>query len=472
MLLKKNIMTIFSLKELAKIAGADATDIKKDINVSGISTDSRTIKKGEVFLALKGENFDGTDFIDDAAAKGAVAVITSEDVEAKKNYAIINVKNTAKSLSDIARAHRDKFNIPVIAITGSSGKTTTKDMAAHILSVRYKVLKTHENENNNIGVPSTILKLKDENIAVIEVGTNSFGEIRQSAEVLRPNIAVITNIGPSHLEGLRDRDGVLMEKIALVEALAEKGTWVKNCDDEMLMSVPKVLRSKATDSLSVLTYSINSNKADFRALNFRYVDKSIMFDLIADNTVTAFSLPMMGVHSVYNALAAIACCSPFVSIVHMKERLSNFKQPHMRMEVLSIDGFTIIDDSYNSNPASLKHALSALSECPASGERIAVIADMLELGEDSRELHYEAGKFLAEKNISYLLTFGERALDIAKGAISNGMQRNNVVSFKNKDEVVNHLRDIAGEGDVVLIKGSRGMKMEEVVNCFTTCSTR
>lgn len=459
---------MFTLREIVDITDGRPIFLKPGLRVSGISTDSRTIKKGELFVAILGEHFDGCSFINDAKRRGAVAVIVPEGVKAIYDFPLIKVKNTKKALGSIAKAHRDRFNIPIIAITGSNGKTITKDMIAQILNERLKVLKTDKNENNKVGVAHTLFKLKDQDVAVIEVGTNSRGEIRYHAAILRPDVAVVTNIGPSHLEGLGDTKGVLKEKIALVESLSRKGVWIRNSDDVMLAR-------KNPGNIRILTYGIKKKKVNFKAHNIKQTKGRIEFRLgtllkhegpcssnVPDDAT--FTIPLLGIHNVYNALAAIATCSLFADTETIQKVLSNFKAPKMRMQVLGTDSFTIINDSYNSNPLSFRCAVSALKDYPASGRRIVVCADMLELGKSSERLHYESGQLLAEKGIDRLITFGEKSYNIAKGAIDKGMDKDRVAIFRDKNKITSFLHSIISKGDVILIKGSRGMKMEETVN--------
>jgi UDP-N-acetylmuramoyl-tripeptide--D-alanyl-D-alanine ligase len=255
--------------------------------------------------------------------------------------------------------------------------------------------------------------------------------------------------------------------------LPPDGTWIKNLDDELLAA-------KDYDNIRVITYAIKENSADFKAKLLRQADNNMEFRLEVTPGVNkwqmgtdTFSTPLLGLHNIYNALAAIAASSLFVDAKSIKESLPTFKAPHMRMEVINTNGFTIINDAYNSNPLSFRYAASSLREYPARGKRILVCADMLELGKSSQMLHYECGRFLAEnKTADFLIAFGSDSYSIVKGAIEHGMNEAMASFFKDKNEIVPYLRRIIKEGDVVLVKGSRAMKMEEIVDCFTTCSTR
>ncbi|NQT95137.1 MAG: UDP-N-acetylmuramoyl-tripeptide--D-alanyl-D-alanine ligase [Candidatus Omnitrophica bacterium] len=450
----------FTLSELADIAGAESVGTDGNLKIRGISTDTRDIREGEVFLALGGENFNGVNFLEDAKKKRAIAAIVPKPTEEVKGLKLIRVENTKKTLSDIAKAHRAKFSIPVIGITGSNGKTTVKDMMAHILSKRFKVLATEENYNNKVGVAQALLKLDDHDIAIIEVGTNSIGEVSHNAEVLKPTVSIITNIGPSHLEGLRDKNGVLSEKIALVESLGRDGVWVKNRDDELLAT-------KEYENIKTISYGIEAEELDFKGSGIRELRSGLEFTV----KERVAKVPLLGIHNVYNSLAAIACSSLFMDVTDIVGMLPGFKGTSMRLEVLDTGNFTIINDTYNSNPLSFSCALRALRNFPVEAKRVLVCADMLELGRFSDKMHYDSGRLAAKTDIDYLMTFGERATNIAEGAIKGGMDKNRVNSFQDKHKLESSLRNIIKKGDVVLIKGSRGMKMEEIVNCFITCST-
>jgi len=463
---------MFSLKELISITSGEPVNIKDSLKVTGISTDSRDMGRGEVFIALMGESFDGHNFVGKAKERGAIAAIVTKDFRPSKDYAIIKVEDTRAALSSIARAHRSRFDIPVIGISGSNGKTTTKDMVAYILGRSFKVLKTEKNYNNQIGVAKTLLRLKDQDLAVIEVGTSFFGEIRSNCEVVKPTIALVTNIGHSHLEGLKNREGVFKEKIAVVESLEKGATWVKNADDDMLAD-------KEYKDIRTISYGIDNDKSDFRAQEIKQTVSATEFTLkvrdgLADKIFNvSIRLPLLGLHNVYNALAAIAISSIFMDIKAAARALCDFESVCMRTEILDGGGFTIINDCYNSNPVSLRYGIACLKDYPASGKRIAVVGDMLDLGEESEKLHYKSGEFLADTGgIDFLVTFGERSLDIARGALDRGMNKERVVSFKDKDKIEPFLRTIINAGDALLVKGSRGMGMEEIIKCFITCSTR
>ena len=451
---------MFSLKEIISAVDAKDVSLNTDISIKRVSTDSRRIKRGELFIALSGENFNGADFVNEAIRKGASAIILNENIEGSFNVPVLRVSNTEKALGDIARCHRSKYNIPVIGITGSNGKTQTKEMLSHVLSNRFKVLKTEKNYNNKIGVSLTLLNLKDEDVAVVEVGTSLVGEIEYNSSILKPTISIVTNIGPSHLETFRDLEGVLKEKISIVESLGKKSVWIKNADDLSL-------QKKTYPNIKEITYGIDSDYAEFKAVDIKESVEGLRFSV---KTID-FYLPLLGKHNIYNALSVVSCASMFMDIKSIRDALATFTGTSMRMELLECEGFKIINDTYNSNPLSLRSAVNTLSQYKTSGRKILISADMLELGGDSDKLHKIAGKFIADNaDIDLLITHGRLSKFILEGALANGMAKDKTQHFDDKDDIKLFLKTFPKENDILLIKGSRGMKMEEIINCFTTCS--
>ena len=443
------------LKDIIKAVNAKVTGLNNDFNIDSISTDSRTIKKGELFIALNGKHFCGGDFISDAVKKGALAVVAEDSIRARKciKVPLLVVENAEDALSLIAKAHRDTFHIPFICVVGSNGKTTTKDLLGHILKVKFKVLKTDGNYNNQIGIAKTLLRLKDHDIAVIEAGTNSLGEIARSSRIIRPDIVITTNIGMSHLAGLKTVSGVLKEKIAMVESLPKGGVWIKNLDD-------KVLAPRNYKGIKTLGFAIENPSAQYRAESITYTDAGIKFFLGKKD----FFIPLLGRHNIYNSLAAIAASSIFMEQELIQESLSSFSATPKRMQIYRCNNFKIINDTYNSNPDSLKSAISALKELGECGRNFFVCADMLELGKKSSALHSACGRFIARSGaVDRLILFGRYACDTGKGALNGGMKKNNIIEFKDKNKIVSFLKKQIAENDTVLVKGSRSMKMEEVV---------
>ena len=445
------------VSEIIKITGGKLLAGERDagIDLSNVSTDSRAIKRGEFFIALSGPNFRGSDFLRDAFRKGAAgAIIEGAAVCPEKTGRIlISVDDSARALQSIAASHRAKFDIPVICVTGSNGKTTVKEMIAAVLSEKYNVLKNEGTKNNHIGVPLTLLKLKKgHEIGVIELGTNHSGEIRALAAIAKPTTAVITNIGPSHLEYFVDLDGVYREKRQILDSLGNGALVVINGDDPLLRKIRSV-------RFRVLRYGLGRSN-DFRASVINVDSHGSRFMV---NDDVECHLNLLGEHNVINALAAIAVASQFNMSVRAAARaLADIKPPSMRLDPLTVNGISVVNDSYNSNPASMETALEAVSACRARA-RWVVSGDMLELGRSSARLHRKVGKLIADSDAAGLLTFGELSKHTLSGALAGGMDRDKLWHCSSHDEIAKILKRVALSGDVVLIKGSRAMKMEEVI---------
>ncbi|MDD4879903.1 MAG: UDP-N-acetylmuramoyl-tripeptide--D-alanyl-D-alanine ligase [Candidatus Omnitrophica bacterium] len=456
---------MFSAKDILEATGGQLVNGTRECVFSHISTDTRKIEKGSLFIAVKGPNFDGHDFVCEAASKGAGAAVVSRDMPSPKaGFSVILVKDTVKALGGIAKLHRSRFDIPVIALTGSNGKTTTKDMLALILSSKYKVLKNEGTENNFIGVPQTLLKLNEEHeIAVIELGTNHAGEIGYLADIVQPNCGMILNAGPSHLEFFGSVENVRKEKLDLIKRVGEDGSAVVNGDDPELVEAAK----KMCDE--VVTFGFNED-CDFTAENVRESDCGISFAL---NDTYAVKLRMLGRHNVHNASAAIAASSLYgIGTKSAVKALEGFVLPKLRMEYEKCGGIDFIFDCYNSNPASLESAIGTLRDMEPYKRKVLVVGDMLELGEAGPELHREAGRFAAKSKIGLLVSVGTLSGYILEGAQEEGIGGMSLLRFADSVEAAKALKNILKQGDLVLVKGSRGMKMEEIKKCFTTCSTR
>ncbi len=458
------------LDEIIRVTRGNVVNGAADTVVKSISIDSRTIKKGDLFIAIKGDNFDGHDFVVDALKKGACGAIvggknigdfslTSEYAE-KKN--LIKVKDTLKALGDISSYYRDRFDIPFIAVTGTCGKTTTKDMLFHLLSARLKVLRNEGTKNNHIGLPITLFQLdKSFDVAVLELGMNHLGEIDYLSKILKPNVGIITNVGEAHLEFVKNINGVLMAKEELLKNLSSSALAILNADDPRLKAIGHKYNFKK------VTFGIK-NKCDFRASHLDIGKAIIRFKLNGRDT---FKLRMLGMPNVYNALAAIACSSMLgMGVKILREAFESFKAPDMRMKTVSFRDMLIIDDTYNANPLSAKNAIDAISGFNG-GRKIAVFSDMLELGRYTRRFHRRIGNYIACKKIDILVTVGALSKDMASGAIEAGMRDEDVHSFKTKKEALKMLNKETRPKDIILFKGSRLTKMEELLNCFTTSCT-
>lgn len=424
--------------------------------VRGVSIDSRTVRKHDLFIAIKGERFDGHDFVRDVVGKGIRVVLVAKPAALKnKNVAVIRVADTLLALGHLARFHRMRFKIPVIAVTGSAGKTTTKEMIAAVLRRKYRVLKNEGTENNHIGVPMTLLKLKKSHqAAVLECATNQPGDIPWLAQMVRPDIAVFTNIGVSHLEGLKDTNGVLREKWQMTSFMPRTGKVVLNADDPLLAA--HCAREKR---LNVITYAVGS-KARFQAKDVGVVKGCRLRLILEGKTI---ELRSCGRNNAYNALAAFACGRLLgVAPRAAAKALSAFRFPKGRQEFIRLGKGWLIDDSYNANPVSMAGAIETLSVLKGQGKKILVVADMLELGTKSTAYHRSAGKMAARLGVDVIITVGRLSRNIARGAVAARPDMP-VFSYNDAHGARTKLKEIRVNGDAVLVKGSRRMKMEGIV---------
>lgn len=424
---------------------------------SGVGTDSRKVGPGEVFFALRGDNYDGHRFVDEALSKGAAgAVIEGLSHIRSRDKVLIEVPSTLTALGDLASAWRLSFPaLKLAAITGSNGKTTTKEMSAAIVSLKFPTLKNSGNFNNLVGLPLTLLGLDDTYAAaVVELGMNDFGEIKRLSEIARPDIGVITNIGRAHLEKLGGIDGVARAKGELVEGFDEDRTFVVNLDDPRVEKIASGVRCRK------LTYGIKSGSADITARGIEQSGFScIEFTMRAPGMEFPVRLKGIGLHNVMNALSAAGIglsfgCGP----EEIKEGLEGFTPGKMRLEILqSPAGFGIINDTYNANPDSLRSAIDEVVRLRGSGRSVVVVGDMLELGDASEAEHRALGEYLSASGVDLVIAYGKygRALLEGAGGVSS-------VLAKTHEEAANAVTGAAGIGDIVLVKGSRGMRMEEV----------
>lgn len=455
-------MENFTIKDIIKATNGQLISGNLTTIVNSISTDSRTLKEGDLFVALIGERFDGHDFIKQAIERGAIGFIVSKEID-QDIGCIIKVADTLHALGDIAKLYRERFNIPVIGITGSNGKTTTKDMIASVLQEKYKILKSEGNLNNTIGLPLTVFNLsKSHEILVLEMGISIPGEMSRLVEIAKPNIAVITNISPTHLEFLGSVEGVVAEKSILARST---DVGVLNADDPNVANIRDGIKGKT------IFYGIKE-PADVMADDID-VDQygKPKFRLIVKTNIEGeidIHIPLIGRHNVYNALRAASVGAIFgIELSLIKKALEMYQPMSMRMQRLDIEGITIIDDTYNSNPASLIAAVDFLLTMNNSRRKVLVVGDMLELGKHSDKLHADVGNYIgknAKDALSTLITVGERAVDIAKSATESGIKEDKVIICKTNSEAGPKLLSILQKGDIILIKGSRGMKMEEIVN--------
>lgn len=454
---------MLKLKELIAATGGVANCRNNAQEIKNFSTDSRNIKKGDMFIALRGENFDGHDFIEEVLNKGAMGALVCQDWKSSidfKEKIIVKVRNTITALGDIACFKRKKYNIPVIAVTGSNGKTTTKEMLAASLSAKYKVLKNQGTKNNHIGLPQALLELDETyDLAVLELGTNHFNEIKYLAKICLPNIGIITNIGQSHLEFFKDLEGVYKEKISLFDCLQKPGIGLLNLDDQFLRKAAR----KRNRTNFILSYAIEK-EADFKAseINCCFNKTSLVI-----NNKHKIELNTLGRYNAYNALAAVSIARLFgLSYEEIASQLQKFEFPYGRLKTIEFNDTLFIDDTYNANPLSFRAALSVLSDYKTSGRKILILGDMLELGEEKEAIHSQAGRE-ASSICDVFITVGKLSRYAASAAKCAGLKDIFSCSDLNEAKEVLFNRLNLKSNDVVLIKGSRSMKMEEIIkNAF------
>lgn len=437
-----------TLAQIASYLGLYAPEWEQ-ITVCGLEKDNRNVKTGDLFIAIRGENFDGHDFVSLAAKSGAVAALVEREIP---NCPIptLRVEDTVRGLQEIAHGYRKEFSPLVVGVTGSVGKTTTKEMIASVLSAKYNTLKTIGNYNNEIGLPFTICNLeRGHEAAVIEMGMNHFGEISRLTRVTQPDIAVISAIGQSHIEFLGSKEGILRAKLEILEGLSPDGCAVLNGDDPMLWSLSGTL------PFETIYYGVKNPAVQvFGAARIETLDQ-IRFT-VREIPDTEFVIHCGGIHNLQNAMAAIAVGKKLgLSPEELRRGLDLFENTGMRQKVIACGGKTIINDSYNANPDSMRAALQVLGDI--KGRRIAVLADMLELGEHAEDAHRELGR-LAKEKADMILVTGSMAACVAEGA-----QGADVRIFDCADALADALRLIWRDGDTVLVKASRGMRLERIV---------
>lgn len=432
----------------------------------GISIDSRTIKRGDLFIALRGERFDGHQFVKEAVAKGGEGVIVEnisldrKDALELEGKAVIAVGDTLRALGDIAHSWRGKHPIPLIAVAGSNGKTTTKEIIASLLGGTFRVLKNVGNRNNLVGLPLTVLDLCPEHtVAVVEMGMNQRGEIERMTQIANPDVGLVTNVSETHLEGIGTFEDLVKAKGELWDTMRPDGVIVVNQDD------PHVVKCAGSYPGKRVTFGLEV-PSDVMAVNVRVQGgKGARCTLALGGEKVDVVLPMMGISSVYNALAGTAVASIFgVRLKEIKQRMEQFKPFPMRMEIIPLDnGATIINDAYNANPRSMELALKALSEVREAERRIAVLGDMLELGQFSDEAHARIGERVVSLGVDLLFTLGPQASIIAKGARRAGLDESRVMASMDHRDLILRIREMIQGGDWILVKGSRSMSMEKIV---------
>ncbi len=449
-------MQKLNVADIIKATGGQLICGEPDFVISEITTDSRKAGVNMLFVPIVGENNDAHDYIGNAFENGASVVITHRDIPPRNDKSIIRVRDTRIALGDIARFYKQKYNLPTVAITGSVGKTTTKDMISSVLTMKYNTLKTQGNFNNDIGLPLTVFRLEHKHEAVVlEMGMSHFGEIHYLASIAKPNIAVITNIGMSHIENLGSKENIYRSKMQICDFFDENATLVANGDDAFL--------SKKQSGIRTITYGIENKSCDIVAQDVQDLgmDGSV-FGVLLDGEYRKVTVKVPGVHNVYNALAAI-CVGRLmnVPISDIIDGIREFQLTNMRMEIKHFGALTVIDDCYNAAPDSIRAALSVLGNAK-SGRRIAVLGDVLEMGGFAETELYKIGENM--KSIDALITVGSNAHFLADGAKKSGTGV--IESFDTLDEAITFLDKFLKDGDNVLVKASRGMHFEKIVEAL------
>ncbi len=449
-------MQRFNVNDVLKATGGKLICGEPDFEISEITTDSRKAGVNMLFIPIAGENNDGHDFIRDAFANGAGAVITHKDIPAYDGKSIVKVKDTRIALGDIARYYKEKYNLPTVAVTGSVGKTTTKDMIAAVLAMKYNTLKTQGNFNNDIGLPLTVFRLEEKHqMAVLEMGMSHMGEINYLASIAKPDSAVITNIGMSHIENLGSQENIYRSKMQVCDYFTKDNLLVVNGDDKFL--------ARGTDKCKVITCGIKNKECDLTAENIQNLGiDGTKFSIFVDGRNYEIYIKIPGVHNVYNALAAIAIGRHYgVPMEDIAEGIREFSLTNMRMEIKNFKDIVVIDDCYNASPDSIRAALKVLSEIRAE-RKIAVLGDVLEMGGFAEKEMYELGTEISD--IDVLVTVGDTAKFIAKGAELAGNEQ--IYSFKTVPEAIEFLDGFVLKGDNILVKASRGMHFEQIVDAL------
>lgn len=447
-------MANITLRQAAEWCGGRVDEKYEKITFLGASNDSRGVQPGQLFVALQSTR-DGHDFIPGAMERGAAACLCSRRVG---DYPAIYVADPRKALGDIAREELKRIGAKVVAVTGSVGKSTTKEMIASALEGVYRVAKTPANHNNDIGMPMAILAMPlDTEVAVLEMGMNHFGEIAYLSSIGHPDVAVIVNIGTAHIEFLGSQEGIRSAKMEIVKGMNEKGMLLLNGDDTLLRNLePKPLQR--------ITYFGKSEGCDVRAFDVRQDGQYLRFRAEAGKLSIPVELMLEGEHYVSDALAAVAAALKLVvPSDKIGENLSHFHNLSGRQEIFEVGGYTIIKDCYNAGPESMAAALSVLGNKP--GRKIAVLGDMLELGDCTQAEHYRIGRIAAEK-ADLVFAYGNHAARVKDGTITGGMPENRGMAFESQDELLAALKRMARPGDVLLFKASRGMHLERVLEAF------
>ncbi|MBS0149988.1 MAG: UDP-N-acetylmuramoyl-tripeptide--D-alanyl-D-alanine ligase [Nitrospira sp.] len=474
----RTAMIFFSGEELREVIGGRVLSGDEDAwgkqRVRRISLDTRSLRPGDLFVAIQGERFDGHDFVKAALMRGAVGaiVLDSYDVSLcagrlpskRMRPMILGVPDPLYAYQQLASYFRGRFKIPIVAVTGSNGKTTTKEMVASVMAHRWKILKTEGNLNNRLGVPQTLFRLNARHQgAVIEMGVDNTGQTTRLCEIAKPTIGIITNIGSDHLEFFGSMDVSAQAKAELLDLLPGNGTAVLNADDSYYNYLTARARCR------VVSFGLSA-KADVRAMNVTSDERNgTMFRLLLPGSRrhTNVHIRVQGEHNVVNALAAAAVGTTLgLSGSAIAQGLSKFRPAAMRSQVAVCQGVKLIIDCYNANPASMTAAVQLLGQVRAKGKKIAILGDMLELGPNAARMHEEVGGFVARQRIDQLVVCGHLGKSLARGAREAGQDPSHIMEVSDADAAADVVKTMAQSGDVVLIKASRGMKLERVADAL------
>ena len=446
-------MRNITIGDILTMTGAEGSfEIDEDARVCHISNDSRDIKEDTIYAAIVGERLDGHDFARAALENGAIAAIVEKRVTEKD----ILVKDTRRALKDIAMGYGGRFDIPFPAVTGSSGKTTTKDMLYFAVSESRKTLRNLGNLNSEIGLPMTVFNLDESHeCAVLEMGMYVQGEIDYLAEIVKTHFAIITNVGVAHIQSAGTRENILKAKMEIANYMTQSDVLLINGDNDMLQTV-----DTGAIKPSVYKYGLEEHN-DIRLISYETTESGMKIRADILGKITEYEIPTLGIHNIYNSLSVMGLCSLMgLDMKKSSEGIRKYQPSKYRMEIKSVSGKTLIEDFYNANPDSLRASIETFRQM--QGERkVAVLADMLELGAISEKEHMNAG-IQASEIFDVIICIGSDAKYIGKGAIENGFDKGHVYFFANNEEAVSEINSILRPGDAVLMKGSRGMKLEEV----------
>lgn len=443
-------MELLKLDEIIKAINGEIIIKGEEANFSGVSTDTRKIEKGNIFFALKGDNFNGNSYVEMASEKGSVLCIVDENLfneeKLQKYTSVIKVENCRKALLDLAEFYRSMLNVKIVGVTGSTGKTSTKDLTAAALSAKYKVFKTEGNFNNEIGLPLMIFKLDNSyDVAVLEMGMNNLEEIHRMSKAARPDVALITNVGISHIENLKTRENILKAKMEITNFFNKNNILIINGDNDLLKNIDR-------EDFKVIKVGIE-NKGEYFPSEIYLEEDKVSFKVLGE----IFEINLPGKHNVSNGLLSIACGIELgMSLKEIKEGFKNLKGTGMRLDIIKEKNYTIVNDCYNASPDSMKAAIDVLINI--NGKRkIAVLGTMKELGEESYNAHKEVGKYAKGKGVDLLITLGEYSTSYEEGF------NHEFKTFNSREEVAEFLKNNINLGDVILFKASRTMKFEEII---------